>query len=110
MKKIEAIFRPEKLREVIDELKKIKITGFTVSQVQGRGQETNATGVYRGRTFTINLHPKVKLEIILPDDKVERTIETIIQKARTGEVGDGKIYVLPILESHNIRTRAGDES
>jgi nitrogen regulatory protein P-II 1 len=102
MKKIEAIFRPEKLREVIDELKEIKITGFTVSQVQGRGQETSTTGVYRGRTFTINLHPKVKLEIILPDDKVEETIETIIQKARTGEVGDGKIFVLPVLESHNI--------
>ncbi|MCQ6280037.1 P-II family nitrogen regulator [Bacillus sp. EB600] len=104
MKKIEAIFRPEKLREVIEELKEINVTSFTVTQVQGRGHEKISTGVYRGRSFTINLHPKVKMEIILSDFKAEKAIQTIIKAAHTGEAGDGKIFVSSILEMHSIRT------
>jgi nitrogen regulatory protein P-II 1 len=110
MKKIEVIIRPEKLREIIEALRAINITGFTVSQVQGRGQQKNATGVYRGRTYTVNLHHKVKMEIVLSDYKVEETIQTIIKTAQTGETGDGKIFVTPVLEMYNVRTGQVDET
>jgi nitrogen regulatory protein P-II 1 len=110
MKKIEAIIRPEKLREVIEGLRAIEVTGFTVVQAQGRGQQKNTTGVYRGKTYTVNLHYKVKMEIIVSDHKVEETIQTIIKTAQTGEMGDGKIFVLPVLEAYNIRTGIVDET
>lgn len=108
MKKIEAIIRPEKLTETIKGLKNIGITGFTVSQVVGRGKQKDTQGVYRGKNYKITLHPKVKLEIILSDYLVEQTIKTIIQSAQTGEDGDGKIYVYPILEAYNIKTGLAD--
>jgi nitrogen regulatory protein P-II 1 len=104
MKKIEAIIRPEKLTETIKELKNIGITGFTVSQVVGRGKQKDTQGVYRGKNYKVTLHPKVKLEIVLSDYMVERTIQTIMKSAQTGEEGDGKIFVYPILEAYNIRT------
>ncbi|KIL37453.1 hypothetical protein SD71_02080 [Cohnella kolymensis] len=110
MKKIEAIIRPERLREVIEKLREIKVTGFTVSQVQGRGQQKNATGVYRGKTYTVNLHHKIKMEIVVSDYLVNDTIQTIIKAAQTGEMGDGKIFVSPILEMYNIRTGTIDET
>lgn len=104
MKKIEAIIRPERLTDTIKGLKNIGITGFTVSQVVGRGKQKDTKGVYRGKNYTVTLHPKVKLEIILSDYMVERTIKTICECAQTGEDGDGKIYLYPILEAYNIRT------
>ncbi len=110
MKKIEAIIRPEKLREVIEELRLINVTGFTVSQVQGRGQQKNATGIYRGKSYTVNLHYKIKMEIVVSDFKVDETIEAIIRKAQTGETGDGKIFVIPVMEMYNIRTGLTDET
>lgn len=110
MKKIEAIIRPEKLREVIEELRAIDVTGFTVTQVQGRGQQKHSVGVYRGKAYTVNLHYKVKLEIVLSDEKVQTTIQTIIKSAQTGEMGDGKIFVLPVFEAYNVRTGAIDET
>ncbi|MCP3764884.1 P-II family nitrogen regulator [Domibacillus sp. A3M-37] len=108
MKKIEAIIRPEKITETIKGLKNIGITGFTVSQVVGRGKQKDTQGVYRGKSYKVTLHPKVKMEIILSDHMVEPTIKTIIRAAQTGEDGDGKIYVYPILEAYNIRTGAPD--
>lgn len=104
MKKIEAIIRPEKLTETIKGLKQIGVAGFTVSQVVGRGKQKDTQGVYRGKNYKVTLHPKVKLEIILSDYMVERTIRTIVTTAQTGEEGDGKIFVYPILEAYNIRT------
>ena len=104
MKKIEAIIRPERLTETIKGLKKIGITGFTVSQVVGRGKQKDTQGVYRGKNYQVTLHPKVKVEIVLSDYLVESTIQTIIHSAQSGEDGDGKIYVYPILEAYNIRT------
>ncbi|MGG3466003.1 P-II family nitrogen regulator [Neobacillus pocheonensis] len=104
MKKIEAIIRPERLTDTIKGLKKIGITGFTVSQVVGRGKQKDTQGVYRGKNYQVTLHPKVKLEIVLSDYLVESTIRTVMQAAQTGEDGDGKIYVYPILEAYNIRT------
>lgn len=108
MKKIEAIIRPEKLTETIKGLKNIGITGFTVSQVAGRGKQKDSQGVYRGKNYKVTLRPKVKLEIVLSDYLVELTIKKIVDSARTGEDGDGKIYVYPILEAYNIRTGKTD--
>jgi nitrogen regulatory protein P-II 1 len=110
MQKIEAVIRPEKLREVIEQLRAIDVTGFTVSQVQGRGQQKNTTGIYRGKPYTVNLHAKVKMEIVVSDYKVDETIQTIIQTAQTGEMGDGKIFVVPVLAMYNIRTGKADET
>ncbi|WP_251550238.1 P-II family nitrogen regulator [Neobacillus muris] len=108
MKKIEAIIRPEKLTETIKGLKHIGVTGFTVSQVVGRGKQKDTLGVYRGKNYNVTLHPKVKLEIVLSDYMVERTIKTIVESAQSGEDGDGKIYVYPIYEAYNIRTGKPD--
>ncbi|MDY0943189.1 P-II family nitrogen regulator [Priestia megaterium] len=108
MKKIEAIIRPERITETIKGLKNIGITGFTVSQVVGRGKQKDTQGVYRGKNYKVTLHPKVKLEIVLSDYMVEPTIKMIIDSAQTGEDGDGKIYVYPILEAYNIRTGKAD--
>lgn len=108
LKKIEAIIRPEKLTETLKGLKSIGITGFTVSQVVGRGKQKETEGVYRGKNYKVTLHPKVKLEIVLSDYMVELTTKTIIHSAQTGEDGDGKIYVYPILEAYNIRTGQED--
>ena len=108
MKKIEAIIRPEKLTETLKGLKNIGITGFTVSQVVGRGKQKDTEGVYRGKNYKVTLHPKVKLEIILSDYLVEPTIEAIVQTAQTGEDGDGKIFIYPVLEAINIRTGKAD--
>ena len=108
MKKIEAIIRPERLTETIKGLNKNGITGFTVSQVVGRGKQKDTQGVYRGKNYQVTLHPKVKLEIVLSDYMVENTIQTIVESAQTGEDGDGKIYVYPILEAYNIRTGTTD--
>lgn len=104
MKKIEAIIRPEKLTETIKSLKNIGVTGFTVSQVVGRGKQKSTLGVYRGKNYNVTLHPKVKLEIVLSDYMVKLTVKSIMEAANTGEEGDGKIFVYPILEAFNIRT------
>lgn len=109
MKKIEAIIRPERLTETLKGLKNIGIMGFTVSQVVGRGKQKETQGVYRGKNYKVTLHPKVKLEIILSDYMVEQTIRVIVEAAQTGEDGDGKIYVYPILEAYNIRTGQPDD-
>ncbi|WP_026691951.1 P-II family nitrogen regulator [Peribacillus kribbensis] len=108
MKKVESIIRPERLTETIKRLKNIGVTGFTVSQVVGRGKQKDTHGVYRGKNYNVTLHPKVKLEIVLSDYMVERTIKAIVESAQTGEDGDGKIYVYPIIEAYNIRTGKED--
>ena len=108
MKKIEAIIRPEKITESIKRLRKIGISGFTVSQVVGRGKQKDKKGVYRGKSYKVILHPKVKLEIILSDHMVEPTIKELFESAYTGEEGDGKIFVYPVLEAYNIRTGKPD--
>jgi nitrogen regulatory protein P-II 1 len=110
VKKVEAIIRPDKLQEVIGHLREAGVSGFTVTQVQGRGQQKNATGVYRGHVYTINLHHKLKLEIVVSEEFVQPTIQAIIKGAKTGEMGDGKIFVYPVLEAYNIRTGLVDET
>ena len=104
MKKVEAIIRPEKLEEVKDELGKYGIHGMTVTQVVGCGLQKGRIGVYRGHEYSINLLPKLKVEIVLMDHQVEDVADIISRTARTGAVGDGKIFVFPVENAMRIRT------
>lgn len=110
MKRIDAVIRPEKLQAVIKSLRSVGVGGFTVIPVQGRGQQKNTHGVYRGHTYDINLHPKIKLEIVVSDEYLQPAIQSIMQSAQTGEMGDGKIFVYDVQEAYNIRTGRVDET
>lgn len=110
MKRIECIIRPLKLDEVKIALSEIGVTGLTVSDVRGVGRHGGHRESYRGAEYTINLPTKVKVEIIARDEDVEEIIETVLRHARTGEPGDGKIFVLPMDDAIRIRTEErGDE-
>ncbi len=104
MKKIEAIVKPFKLDEVKNALTKIGIQGMTVSEVKGFGRQRGHTEVYRGAEYTIDFIPKSKLELIVPDELVTQVIETIERAAKTGKIGDGKIFLSPVDEVIRIRT------
>jgi len=110
MKRIECIIRPMKLDEVKIALGEIGVTGMTVSDVRGMGRQRGHRETYRGAEYTIDLPTKVKIEMIVRDEDVEEIIETILAHARTGETGDGKIFVLPMEDAIRIRTEErGDE-
>jgi nitrogen regulatory protein P-II 1 len=104
LKKIEAIIRHIKLEEVKKALDEVGVLGMTVTEVRGFGRQKGYTESYRGAKLTINLLPKLKLEIVVKDEDVEKVLETIVKVARTGEIGDGKIFVLPVDEAVRIRT------
>jgi len=104
MKKIEAIIKPFKLEEVKDALAAIGVEGMTISEVKGFGRQKGHTEIYRGSEYTVDFLPKLKMEIVLPDDKIDATVNTIIAAARTGKIGDGKIFVLPLEQVIRIRT------
>ncbi|ULJ59349.1 P-II family nitrogen regulator [Wielerella bovis] len=104
MKKIEAIIKPFKLDDVREALTDIGITGMTVTEVKGFGRQKGHTEVYRGAEYAVDFLPKVKIEVVLPDDLVERAIEIIQETARSGKIGDGKIFVYPVEEVIRIRT------
>ena len=104
MKKIEAIIKPFKLDDVREALTELGITGMTVSEVKGFGRQRGHTEAYRGAEYAVDFLPKVKIEVVLPDDQIERTVEVIIEAARSGKIGDGKIFVLPVEEVIRIRT------
>ena len=104
MKLIEAIIKPFKLDEVKDALNELGIEGITVSEVKGFGRQKGHTELYRGAEYVVDFIPKVKLEIALADDLVAKVVETIENTARTGRIGDGKIFVLPLDEAVRIRT------
>jgi nitrogen regulatory protein P-II 1 len=109
MKKIECITRPLKLEAVKDALTEIGIVGMTVTEVRGCGKQRGRTERYRGAEYVVSLLPKVKLEIIVPDDEVEKVVRLIADTARTGEIGDGKIFVLPVEQVIRIRTGESGE-
>jgi nitrogen regulatory protein P-II 1 len=110
MKRIECIIRPMKLDEVKIGLGEIGVTGMTVSDVRGMGRQRGHRESYRGAAYTIDLPTKVKIEMIVRDEDVEEVIETVLMHARTGEPGDGKIFVLPMEEAIRIRTEErGDD-
>ena len=107
MKKIEAIIKPFKLEEVKDALGEIGIEGMTVSEVKGFGRQKGHTEIYRGSEYTVDFLPKVMIEVVVDDDQAEKTAEAIVGAAKTGKIGDGKVFVLPVETAIRIRT---DES
>ena len=109
MKKIEAIIKPFKLEEVKDALGDVGVEGMTVTEVKGFGRQKGHTEIYRGSEYTVDFLPKIKLEIILSDDKVEAATAAIVKAARTGKIGDGKIFILPVDEALRIRTEEKGE-
>jgi nitrogen regulatory protein PII len=104
MKYIIAVIKPHKLEEVREALSGIGIQGITVTEVKGHGRQRGHTEIYRGAEYTVTFVPKVKLEIAVDDGLSDRVVETIQQKGQTGQIGDGKIFVLPLLQAVRIRT------
>ena len=105
MKKIEAIIKPFKLDDVREALTDIGITGMTVTEVKGFGRQKGHTEVYRGAEYAVDFLPKVKIEMVLRDEQVEQAVDVIIETARSGKIGDGKIFILPVEEAVRIRNR-----
>ena len=104
MKLIKAIVRPNKVDEVKDALGKLNISGMTVTEVRGHGKQKGHTAVYRGKEYNVSLLPKMEIETVVPDDVVDDVVKAIIQAARTGEIGDGRVFVFPVAHSYKIRT------
>lgn len=110
MKKIEAVIKPFKLDEVREALSEVGVTGLTVTEVKGFGRQKGHTELYRGAEYVVDFLPKVKLEVIVSDGVVDGAIEAIIKAARTGKIGDGKIFVFPVEHAVRIRTGETDEA
>ncbi|GAB1392385.1 P-II family nitrogen regulator [Rhodocyclaceae bacterium] len=110
MKKIEAIIKPFKLDEVREALSEVGVTGLTVTEVKGFGRQKGHTELYRGAEYVVDFLPKIKVEIVVGDDAVDPAIEAIIKAARTGKIGDGKIFVSPVEQIVRIRTGETNES
>src|ERR1700750_2130092 len=110
MKKIEAIIKPFKLSEVKDALHELGIQGMTVSEVKGFGRQKGHTEIYRGSEYTVDFLPKVKMEIVVSDNEVEQAVATIVKAAKTGKIGDGKVFVSSIEEAVRIRTEEKGEA
>ena len=110
MKKIEAIIKPFKLDEVREALAQAGVSGITVTEVKGFGRQKGHTELYRGAEYVVDFLPKIKIELVIADSAVEQAIEAIIKAARTGKIGDGKIFVTPVEQIVRIRTGETDES
>ena len=109
MKRIEAIIKPFKLEEVKDALGEIGIEGMTVVEVKGFGRQKGHTEIYRGSEYTVDFLPKIKIEVVLNDSQVDRAVDAIVQAARTGKIGDGKVFVSSVEEAVRIRTEEKGE-
>jgi len=110
MKKIEAIFKPFKLDEVREALSEIGVSGLTVTEVKGFGRQKGHTELYRGAEYVVDFLPKVKVEVVVPDKLLEQAIDAIVKSARTGKIGDGKIFVSSVQQVIRIRTGETDEA
>jgi len=111
MKKVEAIIKPFKLEEVKDALGEIGIEGMTVTEVKGFGRQKGHTEIYRGSEYTVDFLPKIKIELVLPDAQTEAAVATIVKTAKTGKIGDGKVFVSKIDDAIRIRTEEkGDKA
>ena len=104
MKLIKSIIRPNKVDEVKDALAKMNIAGMTVTEVRGHGKQKGHTAVYRGKEYNVSLLPKMEVEVVVSDGIVEDAIRAIMQAARTGEIGDGRVFVIPVESAYRIRT------
>jgi nitrogen regulatory protein P-II 1 len=109
MKKVEAIIKPFKLEDVKEALAAVGVQGMTVIEVKGFGRQKGHTEIYRGSEYTVDFLPKLKLEIVLPDNQVEAAVTAIVKGAKSGKIGDGKIFVLPVEQAVRIRTEERDE-
>ncbi|MDP9292443.1 MAG: P-II family nitrogen regulator [Verrucomicrobiota bacterium] len=109
MKKIEAIIKPFKMEDVKEALSEIGVEGMTVSEVKGFGRQKGHTEIYRGSEYTVDFLPKVKFEIVVSDDRVQKAVDAIVQAAKTGKIGDGKVFVMPIEDAIRIRTEERGE-
>jgi nitrogen regulatory protein PII len=110
MKKIEAIIKPFKMEEVKDALAEVGIDGMTVTEVKGFGRQKGHTEIYRGSEYTVDFLPKIKLEVVLPDDRAASAVQAIVKAAKTGKIGDGKIFVSNVDEAIRIRTEEKNEN
>jgi nitrogen regulatory protein PII len=108
MKLIKSVIRPNKVDEVREALERLNISGMTVTDVRGHGRQKGHTAVYRGKEYAVTLLPKVEIEVVVPNDVVEEVIQAVIEAARTGEIGDGRVFVLPVETGYNIRTGERD--
>ena len=108
MKLIKSIVRPNKVDDVKDALEKLGISGMTVTEVRGHGKQKGHTAIYRGKEYNVSLLPKMEIEVVVPDNSVEEAIRAIIEAARTGEIGDGRVFVLPVEHTYRIRTGERD--
>jgi nitrogen regulatory protein PII len=108
MKLIKCIVRPNKVDEVKDALEKIGISGMTVTEVRGHGKQKGHTAIYRGKEYNVSLLPKMQIEVVVADSVVDDAIRTVVQSARTGEIGDGRVFVLPVEQTYRIRTGERD--
>ncbi|MCP5523309.1 MAG: P-II family nitrogen regulator [Verrucomicrobiales bacterium] len=110
MKKIEAVIKPFRLEDVRQALSDIGVQGMTVCEVKGFGRQKGHTEIYRGSEYTVDFLPKIKLELVVADDQVDSATEAIVKAAKTGKIGDGKVFVLPVEEAVRIRTGEQAES
>lgn len=111
MKKVEAIIKPFKLEEVKDALGEVGIEGMTVTEVKGFGRQKGHTEIYRGSEYTVDFLPKIKIELVLPDTRVEAAVTAIVKAAKTGKIGDGKVFVSTVEDAVRIRTEEkGDKA
>ena len=108
MKLIKSIVRPNKVDEVKDALARLNISGMTVTEVRGHGKQKGHTAIYRGKEYNVSLLPKMEVEIVVNDALADEAIKAIVEAARTGEIGDGRVFVFPVLESYRIRTGEKD--
>ncbi len=108
MKLIKTIIRPEKLEEVKEALTKFGVTGMTVAEVRGHGRQKGHKAVYRGTEYSVTLLPKIMLELVVPDEMTDQAVKTIVETARTGEIGDGRVFVFPVEQGYNVRTGERD--
>src|ERR1700760_1008020 len=104
MKLIKAIVRPNKVDDVREALEKLSISGLTVTEVRGHGKQKGHTAIYRGKEYQVSLLPKMEIEVVVQDEIADEAIKAIIAAARTGEIGDGRVFVLPVGQSYRIRT------
>ena len=108
MKLIRCIVRPNKVDDVRDALEKLNLAGMTATDVRGHGRQKGHTAVYRGKEYSVTLLPKVEIDVVVDDNVVDEVIRAMIDAARTGEIGDGRVFVLPVEQGYNIRTGERD--
>jgi nitrogen regulatory protein P-II 2 len=104
MKLIKAIVRPNKVEEVRAALEKMNVSGMTVTEVRGHGKQKGHVAMYRGKEYEVSLLPKMEIELVVPDETADEAVQAIMQAARTGEIGDGRVFVMPVGQTYRIRT------